>query len=72
MINYSQILKRENNISDENYKKLIEIRDNSSSTEIKICCNLLLDNKSEANILTQKLDNLTLEEFKKFPIAIYL
>ena len=71
-INYSQILKRENNISDENYKKLIEIRDNSSSTEIKICCNLLLDNKSEANILTQKLDNLTLEEFKKFPIAIYL
>lgn len=71
-INYSQILKRENNISVENYKKLIEIRDNSSSTEIKICCNLLLDNKSEANILTQKLDSLTLEEFKKFPIAIYL
>lgn len=71
-INYAQILKRENKIADENYKKLIEIRDTNSLVEIKISCNLLLGNKSEANILTQSLDKQTLEEFKKYPIAIYL
>lgn len=71
-INYAQILKRENNLTDENYKKLIEIRDSNSSTEIKISCNLLLGNKSEANILTQSLNKQTLEEFNKYPIAIYL
>lgn len=71
-INYAQILKRENKITDENYKKLIKIRDTNSLTEIKISCNLLLGNKLEANILTQSLDKQTLEEFKKYPIAIYL
>lgn len=39
---------------------------------IKISCNLLLDNKTEANILAQNLNKQTLEEFKKYPIAIYL
>lgn len=71
-INYAQILKRENSISNEILKKLIYIRDSNSSIEIKIACNLLLDNKFEANILLQSLDKQTLEEFKKYPIAIYI
>lgn len=71
-INYVQILKRENKVLDENYEKLLEIKDKYSSIEIKICCNLLLENNCEANILTQRFDPETLEEFKKYPIAIYL
>ena len=71
-INYAQILKRENKLSEQDYKKLIELRDMNSSIEIKICCNLLLDNKSEANILIGTIDEKTLEEFKKYPIAIYI
>lgn len=71
-INYAQILKRENNLTNEIYKKLIKIRDENSSLEIKISCNILLGNKSEANILAQRLDNQTIEAFKEYPIAIYL
>lgn len=71
-INYAQILKRENKLSEQEYKKLIELRDNNSSQEIKICCNLLLDNKAEANILIKAVDTKSLEEFKKYPIAIYI
>ena len=71
-INYAQILKRENNITNEIYRELIRIRDNSDEIEIKIGCNLILENKTEVNILIQKLDIQTLEEFKKYPIAIYL
>ena len=71
-INYAQILKRENKLSEQDYKKLIELRDMNSSIEIKICCNLLLDNKSEANILIKTIDAKSLEEFRKYPIAIYI
>lgn len=71
-INYAQTLKREGYITDEIMKKIIEIRDSNVSIEIKISCNLLLDNKTEANILAQNLNKQTLEEFKKYPIAIYL
>ena len=71
-INYAQILKRENNITDETCKKLLKIRDNSDEVEIKIACNILLENKKEVSILIEKLDTQTLEEFKKYPIAVYL
>lgn len=71
-INYAQILKRENKLPEQDYKKLIELRDMNSSIEIKICCNLLLDNKSEANILIKTIDARSLEEFRKYPIAIYI
>lgn len=46
-INYAQILKRENNITDETCKKLLKIRDNSDEVEIKIACNILLENKKK-------------------------
>ena len=71
-INYAQILKRENKLTDEVCKKLIEIRDNSNDITIKIGCNLLLENKTEVSILIKKLDSQTLQMFKKYPIAIYL
>lgn len=71
-INYAQILKRENNITDEICKELLKIRDNSDEIEIKIGCNILLENKTEVSILLEKLNSQTLEGFKKYPIAIYL
>ena len=54
-INYSQILKRENN----------------NELEIKLGCNLLLENKNEVNYLIKKFDSQTLEVFKSYPISIY-
>lgn len=71
-INYAQILKRENKLKTEHIKKLIEIKNNSSDVQIKLCCNLLIDNKNEVDFWVEKLNSSTLEEFKKFPIAIYL
>ncbi len=71
-INYSQILKRESALADEIIAKLIDIRDKNERLEIKLGCNLLLDNKTEVNILKKKIDSQTLEVFKSYPISIYL
>ena len=71
-INYCQILKRENKLTDEEIKELINIKAKNSSIEIQLCCNLLMDSKVEANILIKSIDYQTMESFKKYPISIYL
>lgn len=71
-INYAQILKRENKLTDNNLAKLVDIRDNNDEIEIKLGCNLLLGNTNEINILLKKIDAKTLEIFKQYPISIYL
>lgn len=71
-INYCQILKRENNLTDKEIKNLIDIKNNTSDMEIKLCCSLLIDSKAEANILIKDIDYQTMEAFKKYPISIYL
>lgn len=70
-INYSQILKRENKLTEKDIDKLIYIRDNNNELEIKLGCNLLLENKNEVNYLIKKIDSQTLEVFKCYPISIY-
>ena len=70
-INYSQILKREDKLTEENIDKIIDIRNNSEALEIKLGCNLLLDNKTEVNSLLKRIDSHTLEIFKDYPISIY-
>ena len=71
-INYCQILKRMNRLNESNMFELIKIRDNTTNEEIKICCNLLLDNKIEANILIKKLNTDSLKILKSYPISKYL
>ena len=71
-INYCQILKRQNKLENDNINKLIELRDNCHDISTKIGCNLLIGNKTEVNILLNKLDKDTIDEFKKFPISIYM
>lgn len=71
-INYCQILKRMNKLNESNMFELIKIRDNTTNEEIKICCNLLLDNKIEANILIKKLNTDSLKILKSYPISKYL
>lgn len=70
-INYFQILKREDKLTEEDIDKIIDIGNNSDSLEIKLGCNLLLDNKNEVNYLLKKIDSKTLEIFKYYPISIY-
>lgn len=71
-INYVQILKRQNKISDDNLIKLVEIKEQSDEIEIKLACNILLDNKNEVKALLKTIDSNTLEIFKQYPISIYL
>lgn len=70
-INYCQILKRKGNISNIEMEELIRIRDSSSEDEIKLCCNALLDNKIEKDIILKRLDNSTINILKSYPISIY-
>ena len=71
-INYCQILKRLDSLTDENIEKLINIRDENNALEIKLGCNLLLDNKNDIKILVDRMDKDMLDVFKKYPISIYL
>ena len=52
-------------------EELIRIRDSSSEDEIKLCCNALLDNKIEKDIILKRLDNSTINILKSYPISIY-
>ncbi len=71
-INYAQVIKRKNKLNSEIYEKLINIKNKATSQEIKIACNLLIDNKIEVNSMIKKLDSKTLDIFKTYPIAIFL
>ena len=70
-INYCQVLKRENKLTEKEMNKLLDIRNNNDLIEIKLSCNLLLNNKNEVNLLLKNMKNEQLEEFKEYPIAIY-
>ena len=69
--NKIHLVKREIKLTGENIDKIIDIRNNCDALEIKLGCNLLLDNKTEVNSLLKKIDSQTLEVFKSYPISIY-
>lgn len=71
-INLCQILKRENKLTDEEIKELMNIKTKNSDVEIQLCCSLLMDSKVEASILIKNIDYQTMESFKTYPISIYL
>ena len=71
-INYCQILKRKQLLSDKEIQKLIDIKNKSTETEIKLCCNILIDNVNEVNSLLKIIDSKSLEEFKKYPISKFI
>lgn len=71
-INYCQILKRDNRLTETEMTKLIEIKEKAKSSEVKLWCNILLENKNEANILLKSFDEETLKLLKQYPISIYL
>ena len=71
-INYCQILKREEKLTEREIKELINIKTKSDNVEIQLCCNLLINSRHETDILIKQLDIQTLEEFKRYPISIYL
>ncbi len=71
-MNYFQILKREDSLTDKEIDEIINIRDANDEIEIKLGCNLLIDNIEEVKLLTKKLDTETLEAFKQYPISIYM
>lgn len=70
-INYCQILKRKNMLTDKENEELIKIRDQSNEDEIKLCCNALIDNKTEKDIILKRLDKSTREILNSYPISIY-
>ena len=71
-INRCQILKRLDSISKEDKEELFKIKENTTDSLTKISCNLLLDNKEDANIIISKLDENALATLKEFPISKYI
>ena len=71
-INYCQILKRMSMLNANEKKELFKIKESSSDFLTKICCNLLLDNKQDANMIIEQLDENALATLKGFPISKYL
>ena len=71
-INRCQILKRLGEISQEDKEELFRIKGNTTDSLKKISCNLLLDNKEDANIIISKLDENALATLKGFPISKYI
>lgn len=70
-VNRCQICERLGMLSTNNKERLIEIKESSNDTQIKISCNLLIGNELEAKLLFNRLDSETQNIFKKFPIAKY-
>lgn len=71
-INRCQILKRLGSIPEEDKEGLFIIKENTTDSLTKISCNLLLDNKGDANIIIRKLDKNALATLKDFPISKYI
>lgn len=69
-INLMQIKKRKGNLSDDDNKILIDIRNNHIGENFfEISINLLLDNINEATIQFKNLNDEEKMEFNKFPIS---
>lgn len=71
-INYCQLLKRQNKLTNNEKEKLYKIRNKNISTEHTLSCNILLDNESEVNYLLSKMSKDDIEHFKEYPISIYI
>lgn len=71
-INRCQILKRLDSLSKEDKEKLFRIKETTTDSLTKISCNLLLDNKEDADIIISKLDQNALATLKEFPISKYI
>lgn len=71
-INYCQILKRNGKLTEAEMVELIKIKENTNNLEVKLWCNVLLENKIEANILLKSFDEKSIELLKKYPIAKFL
>lgn len=71
-INYCQILKRKGELSEKEQEILVSIKENSERKDVKLSCCLLLDSKLESKLLINKMCKEDLEEYKKYPISIYL
>lgn len=71
-VNYCQILKRQNKLTDEERKKLYEIRNKNISEEHNLSCNILLDNYNEIDFILSNMLKSNIDSFKKYPISIFL
>ncbi len=71
-INYCQILKRKGMLTENEMQELIKIKEKTEKLEIKLGCNILLENKIETKILLESFDEENLKIFKEYPISIYL
>lgn len=71
LINHCQILKRKELLEDAYILKLIELRDSTNVLEYKMCCNFLIDNKKEENLILNSLDFSTRKMLKKYLISLY-
>lgn len=71
-INYCQLLKRQNKLSDKDKEKLYEIRNENLSVEHNLSCNILLDNYNEADFILSNMSKSNIDHFKKYPISIFL
>ncbi len=73
LINFMQIIKRERQLNEDEIRKLIIlVEDSQISEEIKVGAYLLLDNQVAAKIHLKKLDGNVQEEFKEYPIYIFM
>lgn len=71
-INYVQIHKRKEKLTDEMTEKLIKIRDASEDDFTKISANLLIGNIEESKLSLSKLSHEKQIIYKSYPIAIFL
>ena len=71
-INYCQILKRQNKLTEQEQEKLMDIKEKNTRIDIKLSCCLLLDSKIESRVLLSKLSDKELESYKSYPISKYL
>lgn len=71
-INFCQILKRKNELTDEHYKKIMDIKNNSVDDLIILSCDILLDNKREINLILNNIDLESKKMYLDYPISIFL
>lgn len=71
-VNYYQILKRKNELKQKDIENIINLRNQTNNDDIKLCCNALIDNRIETDLLIKKLDKDTLDILREYPISKYL
>ena len=71
-INYYQTKKRKGKLNEKYKAEIEKILNSNESVEIKLACNILLDNKKETKLLSKKLKPEVLNIFKEYPIAVFM